>query len=60
MEKRCNICGRKLKTSTSRLRNIGPTCEKKHIEELNKGQVKIEELETTDTVHTHTHTRNKL
>lgn len=44
-EYRCSVCGRKLKNLKSIRRGIGTTCEKKLLEELNKNQMKLEELE---------------
>lgn len=42
---RCKICGRKLTSLKSIRRGAGISCERKMIEELNKGQVKFEDLE---------------
>lgn len=39
MKTKCSICGRELKTRVSRVRKMGHACEKKYIEELNKGQI---------------------
>lgn len=44
-EHRCAICGRKLKTWSSVQRKMGSTCERKYINELNKKQMKMEDLE---------------
>lgn len=44
MEFKCSICGRKLKSFKSIRRGAGAICEKKLIEKLNEGQVRMEDI----------------
>lgn len=44
-EHRCKLCNKKLKTWKSVLIGLGPECEKKYLKELEKKQLKMEELE---------------
>lgn len=43
-EHRCKLCNKKLKTWQSVLKGLGPECEKKYLEELEKKQLKMEDL----------------
>lgn len=45
---KCKICGRKLTSLKSIRRGVGATCEMKKIEELNKGQLRWEDLECSN------------
>lgn len=45
METRCKLCNRKLKNWESIQRGIGPTCERKYLDNIYKTQqISIEEL----------------